>query len=342
MPRAALPPGKLPHRLLASLLKELPSADGVVLGPGVGRDVAVIEAGDGGDRLWLATSDPITFATDRVGRYAVTVSVNDIAAAGGVPRFFLATILLPEGETTEEAVRAIFDEIAAACREFGVGWIGGHTEVTLGLDRVVVAGTMLGEVARADLVRSDGGRPGDVVICAGEVPLEGGALLASGCAEALGAAGLGGDALAELSGLLDVPGLCVLPAARALCDAVRPHAMHDPTEGGIATALWELAEVAGIGIRVDADAIPWHPLAARAARALGLDPLGLIASGALLAAVAPEDEAPALAALASAGVPANTIATLVPEAAGRVLVEAGRERPLPVFASDEIARAFSG
>ncbi|MDH3686941.1 MAG: AIR synthase-related protein [Myxococcales bacterium] len=338
MSRAALPPGKLPHRLLANLLNELPSADGVVLGPGVGRDVAVIEGRDG---LWLATSDPITFATDRIGRYAVTVNVNDIATAGGVPTFFLATLLLPEGATTEASVRAIFEEIAAACREFGVGWIGGHTEVTLGLDRVIVAGTMLGEVAREGLVRSDGGRAGDVVLCAGRVPLEGGALVASGCRGALTAAGFGVDVLGELEALLDAPGLCVLPAARALCAAVRPHAMHDPTEGGIATALWELAEAAGTGIRVDADAIPWHPLAARAARTLGLDPLGLIASGALLAAVAPEDETAALAALASAGVPATTIATLVPEARGRVLVEAGRERPLPVFAADEIARAFS-
>ncbi|MGI9431132.1 MAG: AIR synthase related protein, partial [Myxococcota bacterium] len=166
MSRAALPPGKLPHRLLASLLHGLPSGDGVVLGPGVGRDVAVIEAGDGGDRLWLATSDPITFATDRIGRYAVTVNVNDIAVAGGVPRFFLATLLLPEDTTTEANVRTIFEEIAAACLEFGVAWIGGHSEVTLGLDRVVVSGTMLGEVAPANLVRSDGGRPGDVVLCA--------------------------------------------------------------------------------------------------------------------------------------------------------------------------------
>jgi hydrogenase expression/formation protein HypE len=338
MPHAALPPGKLPHPLLASLLKTLPSAGGLVVGPGVGRDVAVV---DGGDRLWLVTSDPITFATDRVGRHAVTVNVNDIAAAGGKPRFFLATILLPERETTAATVRSVFAEIAAACREFGVGWIGGHTEVTLGLDRIVVAGTMLGEVPHADLVRSDGGKPGDRVLCAGRVPLEGGALLASGRASALRDAGLEEDALVQLSALLDTPGLCVLPAAQCLLAAVRPHAMHDPTEGGIATALWELAEAAGTGIRVDADAIPWHPLAARAARALGLDPLGLIASGALLAAVAPEDETAALEALARAEIPAARVATLLPDRGERVLSGSGRTRPLPVFETDEIARALA-
>jgi hydrogenase expression/formation protein HypE len=338
MPRAALAPGKLPPDLLAPLLAGLPSGSGVIQGPGVGRDVAVVE---GGDRLWLLTTDPITFATGRIGQYAVTVNVNDVAVAGGEPRFFLATLLLPEQGTTAETIRTMFGEIANACRSFGIAWVGGHTEITLGLDRPIVVATLIGDVAPDALVRSDGGRADDAVLCAGLLPLEGGALLAAECPEALRAAGLESAELHRLDGLLDEPGLCVLPAARALTAAVRPHAMHDPTEGGIATALWEMAEASGAGIRVDADALPWEPTARRAALALGLDPLGLIASGALLAAVAPDDEHAALAALAAAGLPAVRIATLLSDPRERVLVQEGRERALPVFERDEIARALA-
>ena len=339
MADATLAPGKLPHALLTALLGRVPAAPDVVQGPGVGRDVAVLDAGD---RLWLATSDPITFATDRIGRYAVTVNVNDVAAAGGEPRFFLATVLLPEHGSSPASVERIFSELAEACRAFGIAWVGGHTEVTLGLDRPIVCGTLLGEVAPDRLVRSDGGRPGDVVLCAGRVPLEGGALLAAECAPALRETGWGDAALGRLTALLDTPGLCVLPAARCLCAVVQPHAMHDPTEGGIATALWELAEASGTGICVDGDAIPWEADARRAAAALGLDPLGLIASGALLVALAPEDEPAATAALAAAGIPAARVATLDGDPRVREIREGGRARPLPVFASDELARALRG
>ena len=132
-----LPAGKLKMDFLAELLAGSGTGNDVVLGPGIGRDVAVVDAG--GDRYWLLKSDPITFATDEIAHYAVTVNVNDIATAGGSPRWFLATLLLPEAGITAGEVASLFEEIRVACGRYGVTLVGGHTEVTSAVNRVVLA-----------------------------------------------------------------------------------------------------------------------------------------------------------------------------------------------------------
>src|SRR3989442_3556630 len=109
----ALPVGKLRARLLQSLFERHPVKDArVVVGPGVGEDAAVIDLGD---RYLVATTDPITFAADEVAWYALQVNANDVAVRGARPRWFLATLLLPEGSTTEASVTALFEQLAEAC-----------------------------------------------------------------------------------------------------------------------------------------------------------------------------------------------------------------------------------
>src|SRR5262245_51975607 len=135
---APLPLGKLPPALLATLLSQHATPDPrVVVGPRVGEDAAVL---DMGDRYLVATTDPITFVTEDVGWYALVVNANDLAVRGAVPRWFLATCLLPEGRTTEADVATLFDQLGAACRSLDVTLVGGHTEVTPGLDRPIVVG----------------------------------------------------------------------------------------------------------------------------------------------------------------------------------------------------------
>jgi len=147
------PLGKLPAEHLARLLaRYTPSDPRVVLGPGIGRDAAVISFGD---RYLIAKTDPITFATDEIGWYAVHVNANDVACTGATARWFLATLLLPEGHAPPSLVDDIFDQIASACDELGVALVGGHTEITHGLDRPIVVGCMLGEVTPEKLVRPD-------------------------------------------------------------------------------------------------------------------------------------------------------------------------------------------
>ena len=127
--------------------------------------------------------------------------------------------------------------------------------------------------------------------------------------------------------------------AGGLCDAVHPHAMHDPTEGGLATALAELAAASGVGARLDAaSTLPFLPETRAFCRALGLDPLGLLASGALLVAVDPHDVPPALEALRRSGAGSQVIGRVTPAAEGLTMAVVEGTMPLPAFARDELAR----
>src|SRR5438094_402855 len=178
-----LPPGKLPAALLATLLaQDVPTDPRVLIGPRVGEDAAVL---DMGDRLLIAKSDPITFATDAIGHYAVTVNANDIAVMGGSPRWFLATLLLPETRTTAALVQDIFTQVRQACHALGIALVGGHTEITVGLERPILSGHMLGEVTRERLVTSAGVQVGDAILLTKGFPVEGVSIMARECAAPL-------------------------------------------------------------------------------------------------------------------------------------------------------------
>jgi hydrogenase maturation factor len=334
-----LPSGKLGPELLAGLLHGIRPDPSVLVGPGVGRDVAVVDAGGG--RCWILTADPITFATDEIGHYAVAVNVNDVACAGAIPRWFLATLLLPEGAATGQLARRIQEQIQRACERQGIALVGGHTEVTRGIARPIVCGALVGEVAKADLVRSDGGRPGDAILLTRGLALEGTALLAREKRAELAAAGFEDAFLARCAGFLHEPGIGVLPAARAALGAGGVHALHDPTEGGLSAALWELAGASGLDLRVDPAAIPVLPETRRLCRHLGLEPLGLIASGALLALVDPACETGVRAACEAVGIPCARIGEALGRSSGEAHVLDGTSgHPLARFVRDELARAF--
>ena len=147
-------------------------------------------------------------------------------------------------------------------------------------------------------------------------------------------------ALRKARGFLRVPGLSVLPEATLACELAEVHAMHDPTEGGIATALHELAQAAGVGLRIDADRIVVLPEGRELCAAFGLDPLGTLASGALLLTLAPADAGIVIHALAREGIDSHFIGQVVPPAEGVTLVTGSRRTPLPEFPRDEITRLF--
>jgi hydrogenase expression/formation protein HypE len=267
------------------------------------------------------------------------VNANDVAVRGAAPRWFLATCLLPEGRTSEADVTGLFAQLGAACQAQGVALVGGHTEVTPGLDRPIVVGTMLGEVDKARLVTTGGARPGDVLVLTKGVPVEGTSIIARARAAELRARGYDEAWLARARRMVER--LSVVPEARLAADLVPVHAMHDPTEGGVATALWEVADAAGVGLTVEAERIPVLAEGAALCAEFGLDPLGTIASGALLLALAPADAGLLLHALAREGIDAAFIGRVVPREAGVVLSRGGQPGPLPRFDQDEITRLFA-
>jgi len=338
MAEPILPVGKLDATLLGRLLAGQAIQDErVVVGPRVGEDVAVI---DMGDRYLLAKSDPITFATEEIGWYAVNVNANDIATAGAAPKWFLATLLLPEGQTTPTLVEGLFAQLESACRELGVTLVGGHTEITYDLNRPILAGQMLGEVDKERLVTTAGAQVGDDIVLTKGVAVEGTSILAREKFEELRAAGIDRSLLERARGFLREPGLSVVREALTAVDAVAVHALHDPTEGGLATGLHEIADAAGVGLRIERERIAVLPECAALCAPFGLDPLGLIASGALLIAVAPSETETLLAALHAAGIEAVAIGQVCEPDAGRLLIEGGREQPLPRFDQDEIGKVF--
>jgi hydrogenase expression/formation protein HypE len=336
----SLPIGKLRADTLQAIFDRHQSKDPrVVVGPRVGEDAAVI---DMGDRFLVATTDPITFATDEIGWYALHVNANDVAVRGARPRWFLATLLLPADRTSDASVDALFAELHAACDELEVALVGGHTEVTHGLDRPIVVGTMLGEVEKDKLVTTAGARVGDAVVMTKGVPLEGAAIIAREKEAELRARGVPAATIRRARGFLKAPGLSVCPEAEIACELAAVHAMHDPTEGGIATALVELADAAGVGLRIDRERIMVSPEGRVLCEAFGLDPLGTIASGALLMTLAPADAGIVIHALARESIDCHFIGQVVPRAQGVTLVSGSRQEPMPVFAQDEISRLFQG
>jgi hydrogenase maturation factor len=330
-----LKPGKLPAPLLAELLGRIEHRDPrVLVGPGVGRDAALISFGA---TTLIAKTDPVTFATDLIGWYAVQVNANDIAVCGGVPRWFLATVLLPPGSAPETAA-SIFEQLRSAAAGLGTELVGGHTEVTTGVSGPIVVGLMLGEAPASGTLLPGAARPGDAVILTKGIAIEGTALLAREAFARLREAGVTGAVIERAAQFLFDPGISVVKDAQVALSAGGVTAMHDPTEGGLATALAELAAAAGCGVEVQAGKVQVFPETSSICRALGADPWGLIASGALLIAASPGAERGIVARLAGEGVPAAVIGRVTDASEGLSVIEGGQRRPLPVFERDEIAR----
>ena len=337
-----LPAGKLPPDLLAALFAELPTEHPqLVLGPGVGEDAAVVDFAPGDARLLVAKSDPITFATDEIGFYAVNVCANDLAVTGATPRFYLPTLLLPAGATDTDLATTIFAQIGAACRRLNVVVAGGHSEITHAVTQPVVAGTMLGDVPRSRFVHSGGARVGDVVLLAGAVPVEGASIIAREKRDELLALGWDAADVDHAAELLHDPGISVLTPALAAAQAGLVSAMHDPTEGGVITGLHELATAADVGLAIDLEAIDLLPVAAELCATFGLNPLGVIASGALLATCAPDDAAALQQLWSSHGWTSRVIGTVTPVEAGLRASRGGEPTRFPHFAVDEITKLFA-
>lgn len=336
-----LKPGKLPNSALADIISEINDQrqdPRLLVGPGIGEDAAQI---DFGPHIVIAKSDPITFATDEIGRYAVIVNANDIAATGGTPKWFLATILMPLNSTTEQ-VRDIAQQLSTAANEINVTIAGGHTEITPAVTQPVVCGFMLGEATAGKTVSTSGTKPGDTIILTKGIAIEGTAILAREAPETLAAAGIDIETIERAANLLRHPGISVLPDAAQLLSAGGVHAMHDVTEGGIATAIAEMATAANVDIQIDPTRVHVIPETAAICNALQLDPWGLISSGAMLAAVDPTLATITVNTLRSAGIDATAIGKALETTtqAVRLLRTDGTATAIKSFDRDELARFF--
>jgi hydrogenase maturation factor len=222
-----------------------------------------------------------------------------------------------------------------------MAFCGGHTEITHGLAQPIVVGHLLGEAQRDRYVTSAGAQAGDAVILTKGFAVEAAAILAREKRDEL-AGILTETDLNRAAGFIRTPGISVVKDAQIALDTGGVHALHDPTEGGIATGLWELAEASGVGIRIDQGRLPLLPECQSICRHFGLDPLGVIASGSLVIAAEAGRAAEIIERLGSGGISAAVVGEILPPDQGRWLLAAdGTRRELPTFPNDEITRLFS-
>jgi len=332
----ALPIGKIDPEILGDfLLRYTQKNEKLVIGAGIGEDAAVI---DMGPVLLVAKTDPITHVTSEIGRYAVHINANDIAAMGGTPKWYLATILMPRGSNAED-VDLIFSQLSKSCEEIGVVYCGGHTEVTSSVNNPVVIGQMLGEVNRENLKPSSGAKAGDELIMTKTAALEATAIIALEKEKEL-KKHFAPELISRAQHYLQEPGLSVLQEAKIMAGMPGVHALHDPTEGGIATGIFEIAQASGLGAQVYEDRIPITEETRALCAHFGINPLGAFASGSLLIAVSPQDCGRALEALDSANIQATRIGKMMERDEGLKLMQKGTEIPLPVFHQDELSKLF--
>ncbi|MDD3655479.1 MAG: AIR synthase family protein [Atribacterota bacterium] len=334
-----LPLGKLDFSLLERLLGKYQSKTDsrVIIGPKLGEDAAVI---DFPDRYLVAKTDPITFATEEIGWYAVQVNANDIATRGAVPKWFQATILLPENKTTEELVANIFSQIQNACEELNITIIGGHTEVSYNLDRPIIVGCMLGEVEKHKLVSTSGAKPGDAIILTKGIVIEGTVIIAREKKEELEARGYQKNFIQRCQNYLYNPGLSVIKEA-LLANNMEVHAMHDPTEGGLAAGLYEIVQASGVGLLVEREKIPILEEAKILCKEYSLDPLRTITSGTLLIVTSLKSSQKIITLLEENKIKASLIGEIKEQRFGLKIATGGIWQDLKISAKDEITKIFA-
>ena len=333
-----LPVGKLDMKFLSGLLAEYPPKDErVVIGAKVGEDAAVV---DFGDRYLVIKVNPITFATNEIGWYVVNVCVNNMVVRGLRPRWMLNCILLPENKTSPELVEEIFCQIHEASSKVGVSIIGGHTEVTYGLDRPIVVGTLIGEVGRDGLVTTSGAQVGDVVLVTKALGVEGTAIIATELGDTLEEKGFVKDFITRAQKFLYDPGISIYHEALVAAESGLVHAMTDATEGGLATALHEMATAAEVGMLIEAEKVPLLPETERLCAEFGIDPMGLIASG-MMVMTAPSDNVDELQhRMSAASLSCTSIGEITKTNQGLWLSRSGEITDLPYYAVDELTKVL--
>lgn len=319
-------PGELLERMVLSAIKF--KREDVLVHAGLGEDCAVI---DFGEEVCLITSDPITGAVEGLGELAVHVACNDLAANGGTPVGVQVVLLVPEG-TEEGYIRRVMEDIHATAARLGVEVIGGHTEVTDRVRDCVVAITAVGRAPKARYVTSGGAQPGDDILLTKGAGIEATAILVRDFAHLLPFS-VAPEELELFTGQLSVVPEGLLAAEFGV------HAMHDVTEGGILGAVREICLAAGVGAEIWEERVYVPELTRRICAHLGLDPLALLSSGALLIASPQGQELKAK--LEEAQVSAFLIGRITP-GSHPVLIRASGERvKIAKHVEDELWKLFA-
>lgn len=326
-----LPTGKVsPYELVDLIFSQLELEDErVLVEPQLGLDASVIELED---RVLVLSSDPITGTLRDPGWLSVHVNANDVATMGASPEWYLMNLFLPEGSEGSK-VRSLTSRAEAACEELGASLVGGHTEVTPGLGRVLISGAMVGEASKDRWVSADGAEPEDTIILTKSAGVEGTFILASDREDEL-VEDFGAEFVERAKRFRER--LSVVEEALTAVGAGEVHAMHDPTEGGLAGGLHELADASGVGFSVSSDSISVAEETQNICDYFEIDPLRTIGSGSLLICVPSGESEEIIESLEAKKIPAAKIGEILDDEDVREMD--GKELQFPE--QDELWRIF--
>ncbi len=268
--------GKIPNDILEQLLKmyDKPKRNEVISLPKIGEDCAALDLGSD---LCVVTTDPITGSDDETGFLGVNIACNDLASAGAEPLALMVTILAPIGTETEE-IEKIMRQLKIASELVNADIIGGHTEITDAVNRMVLSVTAIGRVKKGKLITTEGAKPGDDIILTNYAATEGTVILSYYFEEEFRRE-FGDEFVEESKKLL---GNISVVKEGMLAANYGVSAMHDVTEGGVLGALWEISNASGYGLQVEKRKIPILEHTRRICNFLNIDPLKLISSGCML------------------------------------------------------------
>lgn len=324
--------GKIPTELLKELVfsnikhkrKE------VLMGSGVGEDCAVV---DFGDYIGVLSTDPITGASSEIGSLAVHISCNDVASNGVEPLGLLLTILAPP-DTGEEELKQIMEDANRTACEVDVEIMGGHTEITDAVNKIVISTTAIGRQPKNGMTFSKGARVGDRLVMTKHGGLEGAAIIAHDLEDKL----RGKVSKETILEAKTFSGEISVVKEGKIAGAFGVNSMHDVTEGGVLGALWELGEASSLGVKVHVESIPLRKATKEITASLGIDPLKLISSGVMVMAVDPEKVEGLLQEFTKQGVEATDVGEVI-EGASYVLRGDQRE-PLGPPDTDELYKVL--
>ncbi len=330
--------GKLKHDYLSRLLSNIEIHDSrVIMGSKIGEDAAIIDIP--GDNYLVVKTDPITFATDKIGYYAVNVNVNDLVCSGAEPKWFQSTILLPEKNSSRELIESIFSDIQNTCDSMGITVVGGHTEITQGLERPIVIGSLIGEVKKSKLVLTSGAKPDDSIILTKGIFIEGTSIIGHKKEKELKKRGYDITFINKCKNYLYTPGISVYKEALLANQHFLINSMHDPTEGGILTGIAEMAIASENGVMIDIEKIKILQEPLELSKIFNLNPLNTISSGSLLIALNNEISHELVDLLNKNNANAEIIGKIIEKKKGlRMRDEKGNVKPLTYTEIDEITK----
>jgi len=246
----------------------------VLMRGNIGEDCAVL---DFDKYACVISMDPITGASSNIGSLSIHISCNDVASNGVAPMAILLTILAPPG-TTENEIDAIMKDANETAEQLNVEIVGGHTEITEAVNKIVVTTTAIGRQLKEEMIFTKGAKIGDAVLMTKSAGIEGTSILAHDLEHKLKDL-VSAEILEkgkEFSKHISVVKEGVLAGKFGVTS------MHDVTEGGVLGALWEIAEASGLGIEIYEENIPVRPETKEICDALSINPYKLISSGAML------------------------------------------------------------